>query len=194
MNWRIRSRSLVPSMREPVSLLSAACRIGVGVGAYAILVRWASLRGGALGLVLAVLCAPVASVVIGTGLVAIFPALMRWSKERYWLQWQGRYFAFDNRQIRIEQDPEGTVWIVLADVVAVTDLRVTETEIERLGSFARKSIVEFGAMALSEGALVAILSRRNYPAVNRFRLWLERDVLQPLHRRVELSHENGANS
>ena len=102
MNWSIRSRSLLPSMREPISLLSAACRIGVGAGGYAILARWASLRGGALGLILSVLCAPLAGVVIGTGLVAIFPAIMRWSKERYWLQWQGRYFAFDNHQIRIE--------------------------------------------------------------------------------------------
>lgn len=194
MNWRIRSRSLVPSMREPASLLSAACRIGVGAGAYAILLRWTSLRGGAFGLILAVLCAPLAGVVIGTGLVAIFPALMRWSKERYWLQWQGRYFAFDNHQIRIEQDPEGIAWIVLADVVAVTDLRVTETEIARLGPFAQKDMVEFGAMALSEGALLAILSRRNYPAVNRFRLWLERDVLRPLHRRAELLHESEGNS
>ena len=193
MNWKLSSRNAIPSMREPVSLLSAVCRIGVGVGGYVLLLRWlVSGAGKVPGLILAVLCAPAAGVIIATGLVAIFPALVRWEKAQHLSRWQGRYFAFDDRQIRIDQAADGEGWVVLADVMAVTDLRVTETEIERLGPFARRDIAEFGATALSETALLILISRRNYVAVNRFRLWLERDVLPPLHRRAQILKEMGS--
>ena len=181
--FRLRARDLKkPSMRDPPTLRASLLRIvGVG-GAYLLILTWVSHSYGLASAMFAALGLAVFAVpLLVPAVLGVVPAFFRWAGDRSLDRWQGCYYAFENHQIRIVED-RARIWIVLADVLSTAHLRINDDELAGLprGSV---ELEEFGERAVSDTALIELLTRRNYREANKFRLWLEREVLPPLYRK-----------
>lgn len=182
--FRLKASDLTkPAMRDPPTLAAAVKRIGLAGGIYLLLLY---LIAYAYGLATAMFAALALSIVfiplLVPAVLAVIPALIRFAGDRSMERWQGCYYAYEDLQVRIIEY-RGTIWIVLADVYRACQLRVSDDELIQLGPGAVGDVEEFGERALSDKALLEVLSRRQYREAVKFKLWLERDVLPPLYRR-----------
>ena len=182
--FRLKAASLKKaSMREPLSLGASLARIGAVAGGYLLVIAWVAHSFGATSASFAALGLSVVAVpLIIPGVLGVIPAFFRWAGDRSMDRWQGCYYAFENRQIRIVEE-RARIWVVLADVVAVTQLRINDDELLVLPRGSVALLEEFGERAVSDTGLLDLLSRRNYREAIKFRRWLERDVLPPLYRK-----------
>jgi len=147
---------------------------------------WHSLRAGEDALVGVALVAPVWAAwllwLLWRGAVALRLA----ARQRTLGRWQGSYFEFDGRQIRVLFQDE-QIFIAAADVFDAlgTDARGREPDRVRLLA-GRDGLVELEAqrlLAFTGGGLRAWMERRTDPAAMRFRRWFESEVAAPRQRR-----------
>ncbi|HTT13048.1 MAG TPA: hypothetical protein VMG60_19430 [Burkholderiaceae bacterium] len=123
-------------------------------------------------------------------------ALWRWMRAAPHAAWNGDYYEFDGRQVRLLFDDDH-VYVVAADVFAALDLRGHATEAARVrliaGADGLRQLPGRSELVFSERGLNAWLDRRSGQSAVRFHRWLERDVIAPHRRRRELRSGSIAN-
>ncbi len=170
------------AMAEPMSLGAAVAWIVVIGGTCAAWVWWLSTRGDGRGLVVGVVSAPLFAFAIARPLVSLFPAYVRWVDERTWSEWQGRHYAFDDRQVRVAEG-SGRLWFASRDVHRALDRTPRAHILRGLKAVERTRHPELGD-ALSVAGLRKLFDRSTDARVLRFLHWAERDVERPWKRKA----------
>jgi hypothetical protein len=127
----------------------------------------------------------------------LFPLwrLVRWlwqqMKHGPYEPWQGAYYEFDGRQIRILFDDEGQAWLSADDVLDVFDLQGHARDRERLRLIAGRDGLRAAPgtqlVCFTERGLRAWLERRTERMAGQFAHWLNTQVLAPHRRKRELA-------
>jgi hypothetical protein len=169
------------------------------------LVRWGWIAWGALTCVLAlgwlvfsgasrhalswVAVAPMLALWLLWPLYRGAGALWRWMHAAPHAAWNGAYYEFDGRQMRLLFDDDD-VYVVADDVFAALDLRGHATDPARVrliaGTEGLRELPGRNELVFSERGLNAWLERRSGQSAVRFRRWLEREVIAPHRRRREI--------
>jgi hypothetical protein len=119
-------------------------------------------------------------VVLAVPLVELGASLLRLARILPVRAWDGRWYEFDSRQVRVFEQPEHS-WIAAEDVFACLGEIADDVTLERFE--ARYGRLGFRAppgeklTSFSEAALRRYLSTRTDPRSREFSRWLERDVL-----------------
>ena len=158
-----------------------------GVGGGALLVT--DVRGG-VGALSLVLVAPF------WGMWLLWPVYRaarrwwRWHAEASWTHWNGVYYEFDGRQIRVLTEGE-SIWIAADDVFDVLGLKGRQRNPARVRQIAgRDGLVQLPGsrrLVFSEVGIRAWLDRRTDVAAGKFAYWLDKQVIAPYRRRTELA-------
>jgi hypothetical protein len=105
--------------------------------------------------------------------------------------WQGAYYEFDGRQIRILFDDEGQAWLSADDVLDVFGLQGHARDRERLRLIAGRDGLRAAPgtqlACFTERGLRAWLERRTERMAGQFAHWLNTQVLAPHRRKRELA-------
>ena len=112
-----------------------------------------------------------------------------WQAESAWGDWQGNYYEFDGRQIRVLLVGDA-VWFVAVDVFDALGITGHQRNPERIRQVAGRDGLALPPrgrlLAFSELGLNAWLDRRTDPTAHKFRRWVDKQVLEPYRRRREL--------
>ncbi len=118
----------------------------------------------------------------------------RWQHEGVWGEWNGTYYEFDGRQIRILMQGD-SIWIVADDVFDALDLRGRQRDPARVREIAgRDGLVRppgSRLLAFSEIGIKAWLDRRTDTVAHKFSRWLDKQVIAPYRKRREISGDGG---
>ena len=117
-------------------------------------------------------------------------AWWRWQHEGAWGEWNGTYYEFDGRQIRILMQGD-LILIVADDVFDALDLHGRQREASRVRQIAgRDGLVRppgSRLLAFSEIGIRAWLDRRTDGVAHKFSRWLDQQVIAPYRKRQEIS-------
>ena len=153
--------------RESMSLTTVIAILAVDVLAFVLLYRW-------LGPRVAVLAAPLFAIVAAPPLINLMPAYWRWVKERSLGKWQGRYYAFDDQQVRVAE-ARGRLWFSCADVHTALGMERRPATLTPLTTSERMTHEELGE-ALTAAGIARMFGRHTDLRVLRLVHWAERDV------------------
>lgn len=124
-------------------------------------------------------------------------AWWRWQYEGTSAEWNGTYYEFDGRQIRILMQGD-SIWIAADDVFEALDLRGRQRNPARVREIAgRDGLVRppgSGLLAFSEIGIKAWLDRRTDIVAHKFSLWLSKQVIAPYRKRREIAGNGRAES
>ncbi len=116
----------------------------------------------------------------------------RWQHGNSWAEWNGNYYEFDGRQIRIMMQGD-SIWVVAEDVLDALGLRGRQRDVARLREIAgRDGVVRPPGsrhLAFTEIGIKAWLDRRTDIVAHKFSHWLDKQVIAPYRRRQEISGE-----
>ena len=116
----------------------------------------------------------------------------RWQYGGVWAEWNGTYYEFDGRQIRILTQGE-SIWIAADDVFDALGLRGRQRNVARVREIAgRDGLMRppgSRLLAFSEIGIKAWLDRRTDTAAHKFSYWLDKQVITPYRRRQELTSD-----
>lgn len=120
---------------------------------------------------------------------------LRWQHGGAWAEWNGRYYEFDGRQIRIWMQGE-SIWLAAVDVFDALGLHGRQRDAARVREIAgRDGLVKppgSRLLAFSEIGIRAWLDRRTDPAAHKFLHWLDKQVIAPHRKRQEIEADGGA--
>jgi len=160
-------------------------------GAFTVLIalRWITFGGGAPKELQWVSLAHIAALWLLWPLVRGVGALWRWMRAAPHAAWNGSYYEFDGRQMRLLFDDDD-IFVVASDVFAALDLRGRVVGAERVrlisGKDGLRHLPGRRELVFSERGLSAWLARRNDAKAISLRRWFERDVLAPHRKRREI--------
>jgi hypothetical protein len=101
--------------------------------------------------------------------------------------WQGRYYAFDNLQIRVLLDEEDRLLIVASDVLDALRIKGRDRQPDRIRAIAGldglRTVPKMEEPVFTETGLQEWLKRSSRRDVVRFAHWLRTQVSEP-HRRL----------
>jgi hypothetical protein len=101
--------------------------------------------------------------------------------------WQGRYYEFENFQVRVLVDEEDRLLIVASDVLDALRIKGRGRQPERIraitGRDGLRAVPGIGEPVFTEQGMQAWLERNSRRDVARFALWLRTQVSEP-HRRM----------
>jgi hypothetical protein len=117
--------------------------------------------------------------------VEIFPAIRRRAMHDAWEPWNGRYYAFDNRQIRLFLI-EDVIWVPVKDVALFVKPQPEARELRLLGA-------DYGTIpgqkqpGYTEAGLLRLLSTRSSRRMAaheliRFKHWLQSEAFPNIRR------------
>ena len=113
-----------------------------------------------------------------------------WQSEGAWAEWNGTYYEFDGRQIRILMQGD-SIWIVADDVFDALELHGRQRNPARVRQIAgRDGLVKppgWHRLAFSEIGIRAWLDRRTDAVAHKFSYWLDKQVITPYRRHQELT-------
>ncbi|HEY6094870.1 MAG TPA: hypothetical protein VIU93_07950 [Gallionellaceae bacterium] len=99
-------------------------------------------------------------------------------------EWQGSYYSWQNRQIRI-LEARDTQWVVAQDLVQAAGLKMT-AELRRTLPHSYPGYRQIPGTELTgfdqESALKFLISKQHDPEIIKLKLWLEREVFGRLAR------------
>jgi hypothetical protein len=105
--------------------------------------------------------------------------------------WQGRYYEFENFQIRVLVDEEDRLLIVASDVLDALRIKGRGRQPERIRAIAGRdglrTVPQIGEPVFTEKGMQAWLERNSRRDVARFALWLRTQVSEPHRRRLSKS-------
>ncbi|HET9023750.1 MAG TPA: hypothetical protein VFN64_04215 [Burkholderiaceae bacterium] len=138
--------------------------------------------GFALGLVLS---APFWALWLLWPLYRAWAVLSRRGQRSRGQEWQGNYYEFDGRPVRVRVDHD-QFWFAADDVFDALGLDGPQRDAE-LGRImaGRDGLSEpagFGQLAFSESGLAAWLERRADADALKFRRWAQQQVIEPVRR------------
>ena len=114
-----------------------------------------------------------------------------WVDETIWGEWNGSYFEYDGRQMRVLFDGD-SIFIAARDVFVACGIGSRGRDIERARLIAgRDGVVpapESRLMCFTERGFRAWMERRTDPASGKFVLWFDRQVVNPYRRRREMGY------
>ncbi|MCX9155030.1 hypothetical protein OPU71_02695 [Niveibacterium sp. 24ML] len=147
---------------------------------------WLAWRlGGPFGLVIALV--PAVTLIVVPFTHASF-GLLRWARKRHLKPWDGRWYEFDGRQIRIFEQADHS-WICAEDVFAVfgevSDKVTHERYRTRFGALGYREPAGESLVCFSEAALRRYLSLRSDDTARRFARWLGQTLFAHEKRRRE---------
>lgn len=159
---------------------------------------WMLWAGGLVVFLIALWAAPAAALPV---LMPLGGGLLLWLLWRggRWLwhvaldaphaDWQGRYYEYDGRQIRVLTDNLDELWFCAADVYDVLGLSGSARDPSRVRLAAGRDGLRLAPstrmLCFTERGLLAWLERRTEARVAPFRRWLQTQVLSPQQRRRE---------
>ena len=113
---------------------------------------------------------------------------MRLLREAGWQEWNGRYYEFDGRQVRILFDGEA-VWFAAVDVFDALgtepDARDPERVRQIVGRDGLRQAPDSSLLCFSEKGLAAWLDRRTERTATQFARWVDTQVMGPYRKRRE---------
>lgn len=122
-------------------------------------------------------------------------AVWRWQSDSTFAEWNGTYYEFDGRQIRMLMQGD-SIWIAAADVFDALELHGRQRDPARVRQIAgRDGLVKAPGtrlLAFSEIGIKAWLDRRTDPIAYKFSRWLDKQVIAPYRKRQEIEGSNGA--
>ncbi len=159
-----------------------ACFLGIGALIYAF------YRGQfheALPRIVVMMWAAGGARYFASDIIDIIPAIRRAARRHVHEKWNGRYYTYDGRQVRLCL-VDGAVWIVEADVRAILSPAVTLRE-QRLMGGAFAPIPGTGLRGYSEQGLlrlidVRLIRRGGEADMKKFLAWLQREALPNIKR------------
>jgi hypothetical protein len=148
-------------------------------------IRYALLRGGASGMQI-LTSVQLAALWILWPLYRGLRALWYWLRAAPYAAWNGNYYEFDGRQVRVLFDDD-TLFVVADDVHAVLGLSNRATDPARVRAVAgRDGLVPLPGrrqLVFTERGLFAWLERRNDEKAVAFKRWIEKQVIAPHRKR-----------
>ena len=133
-------------------------------------------------LIFIVLVIPAWGLLLAKPILEFFPSTYGWFKWLVWRKWQGRYYAFYGRQIRIIMDGR-TPWLVDKDVLAVIGEKPNKHLMRRFDATEYHSIPGTRMRGFSEKGALRLVESSRHTDARKFKLWMEREVFGPLHKR-----------
>ena len=119
-------------------------------------------------------------------------AWWRWQYEGAWADWNGTYYEFDGRQIRIFTQGD-SIWIAADDVFDALGLEGRQRYVGRVREIAGRDGLTrppgSHLMSFSEMGIKAWLDRRTDTVAQKFSYWLDKQVIAPYRRRQELASD-----
>lgn len=115
------------------------------------------------------------------------PALVR---RIHYRRWEGRYYAFDGLQIRIEEAPAGEPWAWLDDVLQALELRRPGLRLGGLSSTEYRQ-PPGGPELVSRAGIERLARLAGGRSAARFALWFERQVWRPAKQRAAVYGDHG---
>lgn len=98
---------------------------------------------------------------------------------------QGVYYTFDMNEVRVLYS-QGLVWLATKDVYRALGLPFGRGERKRIQLDKRhRTIPGTHILGISEKYLPGFVTATRSPEAQRFNLWFEREVLHPIHKKVE---------
>jgi hypothetical protein len=159
--------------------------VWLGVGGALLL---GDYRGGALGIG-AVLAAPFWALWLLWVLYRAARFGLRELKHSGWQRWDGRYFEFDGRQVRILFHGD-EIFFCADDAFDALDTALTARDHDRVRQIVGRDGLRYPPdsklLSFSEKGLAAWLDRRTERSAIQFRRWVETQVVTPYRRRREL--------
>lgn len=114
-----------------------------------------------------------------------------WVAAGAWGEWNGSYFEYDGRQMRVLFAGDD-VFVAVADVFDACGLANRNRDVNRARLIAgREGIVpapDTRLLCFTERGLRAWMERRTDQAAGKFMLWFERTVIAPYRRRREMGY------
>jgi hypothetical protein len=108
--------------------------------------------------------------------------------------WHGRYYEFDNVQIRVLVDEDDRLLIVASDVLDALSIQGRGRDVERIRAVAGRdglrTVPGMREPVFTENGLQAWLERNSRRDVARFALWLRTQVSEPHRRMLERGTRN----
>jgi len=112
-------------------------------------------------------------------------AFWHWTRARPYVEWQGAYFEFNGRQMRVRFDGD-ELWLIAADVFDVFEISGRARDPERVRQIVgRDGLViapETTLLAFTERGFEAWMERRTDRVAADFKRWFDTQVVAP-HRR-----------
>ncbi len=151
-------------------------RLFFGVAGCA-LITWAGWKLGerAWGLLALVFSCPLIGVAIARPLVELTHDGMAWLWRKPLEDWHGRYYAFNNVQVRVLEEG-GRLWFCAEDIATACNMRVVVAALPGLREVAKLS-------CLSMEGVEALQREHPDPELGRFLLWSRREVVTPWERK-----------
>jgi hypothetical protein len=100
-------------------------------------------------------------------------------------KWQGRYYAFSGHHIRVFPI-DGALWFVETDVLNVIAQKRAGSLVEVLGAADYGAIPGTRLRGLSERGVEKLLRASQHADAQKMLMWIEREVVKPFRRRLEL--------
>ncbi|HEU4852577.1 MAG TPA: hypothetical protein VFT37_10540 [Telluria sp.] len=143
------------------------------------------LESKAIWIVLGMAVAAGLSRVFAKQVINLFAAFLRFGRWQHYRKWQGRYFAFQDRQVRICLS-DGVVWFSELDINALIEPPPTRLELVALAA-ERGTIPGHSLRGITEvGALRLLELRTNHRRTSRnmllLRSWLSNEVIPNIRR------------
>ena len=173
-----------PTMKKFRFSLGLIARLGVAAGFSYLAYK----LGGdhKAGLILLALSAPLWGVLLAKPILEMVKSYMDFAEQQPYIPWQGRYYAFQGKQIRIFEE-DGVLWFVDRDVLRVLDKEPTSAMRIAYGEVDYKPIAEAGTMAFSERVVARVVSLIRHAEAGKFKFWIEREVIAPHHKKREIA-------
>lgn len=142
--------------------------------------------GGELSLILVVMSLPLWGVILAKPILALVGQYFGWAKREPYAKWQGRYYEFYGTHVRAEEDDE-QIWFMEQDLLKILGRTPEKTNKLSYGEGNYRELRR-GVLLLSEAAAVALAGRSHHPDAGKLRFWLEREIIAPHRKRIELGN------
>jgi hypothetical protein len=129
---------------------------------------------------------PLWGVILAKPILALVGQYFGWAKREPYAKWQGRYYEFYGTHVRAEEDDE-QIWFMESDLLKILGRTPEKTNKLSYGEGNYRE-VRRGLLLLSEAAAVALAGRSHHPDAGKLRFWLEREIIAPHRKRIELGN------
>lgn len=134
-----------------------------------------------------VLMIPIIGVLLASPILETLANWFNWARKQPYEKWQGNYYEFASIQIRVIEHSD-VLWFCDVDVFKVLELPIDNAK-SRTGLFTEgehRYFAEHKLGAFSEDGVRRFLSRNPHRESRAVLLWIEREVLKPHRRKIEL--------
>lgn len=142
-----------------------------------------------MGAIPFLLATPIAGVLLAKPIIEAGGNWLHWTSKQPYEEWQGRYYAFANVQIRmIEVGKE--LWAVDADLLRVIGEKPTLMLGSIYGTEDYDQLPESKLYAFSPTGAEKVLMKSDHYEAKRMLLWLKREVYKAHQRKLDIAREN----